>query len=77
MLGELSEEDAVKIFRIIPKEPAAEIFAAMDSDLQESVISAITDRELGNILNELFVDDTMDLLEEMPANVVSRILKHA
>lgn len=77
MLGDLSEEDAVKIFRIIPKEPAAEIFAAMDSDLQESVISAITDRELGNILNELFVDDTMDLLEEMPANVVSRILKHA
>ncbi|MDO5477957.1 MAG: magnesium transporter [Clostridia bacterium] len=76
ILAELKEEDAVKIFRIIPKEPAAEIFASMDSDLQESVISAITDRELHNILNELFVDDTVDLLEEMPANVVNRILKH-
>ncbi|MBR6719480.1 MAG: magnesium transporter [Clostridia bacterium] len=76
ILAELKEEDAVKIFRIIPKEPAAEVFASMDSDLQESVISAITDRELHNILNELFVDDTVDLLEEMPANMVSRILKH-
>ena len=76
ILAELKEEDAVKIFRIIPKEPAAEIFASMDSDLQESVISAITDRELHNILNELFVDDTVDLLEEMPANMVNRILKH-
>ncbi len=77
ILSELKEEDAVKIFRIIPKEPAAEVFASMDSDLQESVISAITDRELHHILTELFVDDTLDLLEEMPANVVSRILKHA
>ena len=76
MLSELKEEDAVKIFRIIPKEPAAEIFAVMEADLQESIISAITDRELHNILNELFVDDTVDLLEEMPANVVNRILKH-
>ncbi len=75
-LEALDEDMAVKIFRLIPKEQAAEVFASMSSDLQESIVTAITDRELQNILDELFLDDTVDLLEEMPANVVKRILKH-
>lgn len=48
----------------------------MEHDLQESIITTITDSELHNIINELFLDDTVDLLEEMPANAVNRILKH-
>ncbi len=75
-LENVNEDMAVKIFRIIPKEQAAEVFASMSSDLQESIVTAITDRELQNILDELFLDDTVDLLEEMPANVVNRILRH-
>ncbi len=75
-LEEVNEDLAVKIFRLIPKEQAAEVFASMSSDLQESIVTAITDRELQNILDELFLDDTVDLLEEMPANVVNRILRH-
>lgn len=76
LLESLDEEDAVKLFRLIPKEQAADVFSCMEHDLQESIITTITDRELHNILGELFVDDAADLLEEMPANAVSRILKH-
>lgn len=64
------------IFRILPKELAAETFVEMDSDEQELLINAFSDRELKNIVDELFVDDAVDIIEEMPANVVKRILKH-
>ena len=76
LLESIDEEMAVMIFRLIPKEQAAEAFAYMEHDLQESIITTITDSELHNIINELFLDDTVDLLEEMPANAVNRILKH-
>lgn len=76
LLESIDEERAVMIFRLIPKEQAAEVFAYMEHDLQESIITTITDSELHNIINELFLDDTVDLLEEMPANAVNRILKH-
>lgn len=76
LLESIDEEMAVMIFRLIPKEQAAEVFAYMEHDLQESIITTITDSELHNIINELFLDDTVDLLEEMPANAVNRILKH-
>lgn len=76
MLEGMDEEAAVMIFRLIPKEQAAEVFAYMEHDLQESIVTAITDSELHNIIDELFLDDTVDLLEEMPANVVNRILRH-
>lgn len=76
LLEGMDEESAVKLFRLIPKEQAAEVFACMEHDLQESIITTMTDAELTNILDELFVDDTVDLLEEMPANAVNRILKH-
>lgn len=82
LLGELldeqdgfGEKELTLIFRVLPKELAAEAFAYMDSDLQVILINAFSDRELKAVLDELFLDDTVDIIEEMPANVVSRILK--
>lgn len=65
------------LFRLLSKELAAETFVEMDSDLQESLITRFTDRELSDILDELYIDDTVDIIEEMPANVVKRILKNS
>lgn len=72
---EFGEKEFTLIFRVLPKELAAEAFTYMDSDLQMVLINAISDRELKAVLDELFLDDTVDIIEEMPANVVSRILK--
>ena len=72
---EFGEKEFTLIFRVLPKELAAEAFTYMDSDLQMVLINAISDRELRAVLDELFLDDTVDIIEEMPANVVSRILK--
>lgn len=84
LLGELVEEqdsfgekELTLVFRVLPKELAAEAFTYMDSDLQMVLINAFSDRELKAVLDELFLDDTVDIIEEMPANVVSRILKNA
>ena len=73
-LEEVDEELTVKVFRTMPKDTAAEVFAYLSADVQQSVIEAITDREIGGIIDELFVDDAVDFLEEMPANVVKRVL---
>jgi CBS domain-containing protein len=64
------------IFRLLPKELAADTFVEMDSDLQEALIAAFSDRELREVIDEMFLDDTVDIIEEMPANVVKRILKN-
>ncbi len=74
---ELTEKELTLIFRILPKELAADAFTYMDSDLQMLLINAFSDKELKAVLDELFLDDTVDIIEEMPANVVSRILKAA
>lgn len=71
------EEELPILFRILPKELAAETFVEMDADGQELLITAFSDRELSEVINELYVDDAVDLVEEMPALVVKRILKHA
>ena len=71
------EEELPILFRILPKELAAETFVEMDADEQELLIAAFSDRELSEVINELYVDDAVDLVEEMPALVVKRILKHA
>ena len=63
------------LFRLLPKELAAETFVEMDSDTQRRLIESFTDAELSEILSELYIDDTVDLIEEMPAIVVKRILK--
>lgn len=75
-LGEAGDKLLPILFRILPKELAAETFVEMDSDEQELLINAFSDRELKDVLDELFVDDAVDIIEEMPANVVKRILKH-
>ncbi len=77
LFEELTHEEAPIVFRILPKELAAEVFVEMDSDLQERFIGSFTDLELKNILAELYLDDIVDIVEEMPANVVSRILANA
>ena len=78
-LAEVFEEtekdaDLLILFRILPKDLAAETFVEMDSDVQERLIYKLSDRELKAVLDELFLDDTVDLIEEMPASVVKRVL---
>ena len=74
IMQELSDDEALLMFRIIPKDLAAETFVEMDSDLQRSFILKFSDHEITEMLDEMFVDDTVDIIEEMPANVVRRIL---
>lgn len=76
LFDEMPEDDLPLIYRILPKELAAEAFACMDSDSQEQLISAFSDKELRIVLDQMFVDDTVDLIEEMPATVVKRIIAH-
>ncbi len=65
------------LFRLLPKELAAETFVEMDPDTQELLIQGFSDKELKDVVDELYVDDAVDIVEEMPANVVKRILKQA
>jgi magnesium transporter len=75
--NKLTDENSIIIlYRILPKETAAEAFTYMNSDIQEVLINAFSDKELSDVLDELFMDDTVDMIEEMPANVVSKILSH-
>ncbi|MBR5741884.1 MAG: magnesium transporter [Firmicutes bacterium] len=76
-LENMSEEVAVLLFRLLPKELAADTFVEINPDLQETLIRGFSDKELREVLNELYVDDAVDLVEEMPANVVKRILAQA
>ena len=73
-LEDLEKPDVVKVFRMLAKDKAADVFAYSDPDIQQSIIEAITDREIGGIIDELFLDDAVDFIEEMPANVVRRVL---
>ncbi len=77
IFGGLEERQIPLLFRLLPKELAAETFVEMEPDAQELLIRGFSDNELKEILDELFVDDAADLVEEMPANVVKRILRHA
>ncbi len=65
------------LFRMLPKDLAAEVFAHFTPEQQLGIVSSVTNRELGSILDELFFDDIIDLIEEMPANIVNKILTHA
>jgi len=65
------------IFRILPKDVAAGVFSYISYELQRYIVESITDSEIKNILDELFLDDTIDFLEEMPSNIVKRVLKNA
>ena len=77
VLGELGENRLPLMFRLLPKELAADTFIEMDPDEQELLIRGFSDAELKEVVDELYMDDAVDLIEEMPANVVKRILKSA
>lgn len=74
MLEGFSDENMIRIFRLLPKDDAADIFAYMSSDREHALIDSLTNKELENIINDLYSDDVMELLEELPANVVKRII---
>ncbi|MBO4819802.1 MAG: magnesium transporter [Firmicutes bacterium] len=72
---EIGEDDLPRMFRVLPKDLAADTFIEMNPDMQEVLIKAFTDKELHQVMDDMFVDDMVDVIEEMPANVVSRMLK--
>ena len=77
VMEDLQEHDLPLVFRLLPKEQAAEVFVELDSDQQEMLIKGFSNTELKEVLDELYLDDTVDIVEEMPANVVKRILMHS
>jgi len=77
VMEELEEEEILKIFRILPKDMAADVFSYLEVDHQQMIITSLSDKEAANIINNLMADDATDLLEEMPANVVKKLLANA
>ncbi|MBR3755017.1 MAG: magnesium transporter [Clostridia bacterium] len=75
--GSLEPKQQLLVFRILSKDMSAEVFAYLEPDDQINIVNLITDRELSELVDELFLDDTVDFLEEVPANVVTRVLKAA
>ena len=76
-LEELEEEDLLKIFRILPKNMAADVFSYLEVDSQQFIITSLSEKDAAGIINNLMADDATDLLEEMPANVVKKLLANA
>ncbi len=77
LMEELEEEERLKVYRILPKDLAADVFSYLEFDSQEAIINSLSDREAGNVIDNLMADDAADFLEEMPANVVERLLANA
>ena len=77
LFEELDEKNHILLFRLLHKEQAAEVFVWLDSDLQENLIGLFSDKELSSVLNELYIDDTVELIEEMPAMGGKRIIKQS
>ena len=79
-LTELGEEDGKRMataFRLLSKERGAEVFAELDAPEQETIINSITDTELALIIEDMYVDDAVDMMEELPANIVKRVMRNA
>ena len=79
-ITELGEEDSLKmatVFRLLSKEHGAEVFAELDAPEQQEIINSITDKELGEIVEDMYVDDAVDMMEELPANIVKRVMRAA
>ena len=74
--NDLNKEECALVFRLLNKDEAADVFAMMDSDAQENIIASISDKEISNIMQGLYADDAADLVEELPANLVKRVLKN-
>ncbi len=77
MEDNLSDKEQIVFFRLLPKELASDVFVEIDSDTQMQLIKAFTDKELKAVIDDMFLDDTVDIIDEMPANVVKRILKNS
>lgn len=77
VLEELEEQEMLKIFRILPKDMAADVFSYMEVDSQQYIITSLSERDAAGIIDNLMADDATDLLEEMPANIVKRLLAAA
>ncbi len=77
MEDNLSDKDQLVFFRLLPKELASDVFVEIDSDTQMQLIKAFTDKELKAVIDDMFIDDTVDIIDEMPANVVKRILRNS
>ena len=75
--SELSIKQVPAVFKLLRKDISADVFAELDSDMQEKIIEALTDKEISIIIEDLFLDDAVDMLEELPANMVHRIMKNA
>ncbi len=76
-LEDLEEKEQLKVFRILPKDIAADVFSYMDVNVQQFIITSLSERDAGDIIDNLMADDAADLLEEMPANIVKRLLASA
>ena len=74
MLEEMDDKQMILVFRLLAKDEAAETFTEMNSDMREILLNALTDSEIKEFMDEMYLDDTVDVLEEMPANVVDRLL---
>lgn len=70
-----SSINLVKVFKVLPKDIGAEVFSYVDSDIQEKLVTALSDKELAYLIEEMYIDDAVDFVEEMPANIVERALK--
>ena len=77
VMDDMEDEDTLKMFRVLPKSIAADVFADLDLEVQQYIIQSLSDKEASNIIDNLMADDATDLLEEMPANVVKKILANA
>ncbi len=77
LMEELEEQAMLKVFRILPKDLAADVFSYLEVESQQLIITSLSDREAANVIDNLMADDAVDLLEEMPANVVDKLLENA
>lgn len=77
LMEELEEEDMLKVFRILPKSLAADVFSYLEVESQQTIITSLSDKEAGNVIDNLMADDAADFLEEMPANIVKKLLANA
>ena len=75
VIDELDSAATVRLFRLLPKNRAANVFAYLSTEQQQVLIEAMTDKEVGTIMNDLFADDATDIIEEMPASIVKRLLR--
>ena len=76
LLEDVDRDDLVILFRILPKDTAAEVFSYLTKVDRAHIIESLTDREISGIIDKLFMDDTVDFIEEMPANIVKKVLKN-